>query len=144
MRANMVSKVLLDANILIDYLLKREKYEVSKYLLQSTFTHRYKVFVTPAIIHITAYWVKKSLGTPVTKLLLLTLLDNIKVIDCNYESAILALSSKMPDIEDALQYYTALQHHLDFVITQDQNFQKQAIPSLPIYSPQEFITTFIE
>ncbi len=140
----MASKILIDANILIDFLLKRKNFEVSERLLKNIFTNQYKVFVTPAIIHITAYWIKKSLGAAVSKIILLELLNNIKVIDCDHKTAILALSSKMTDVEDALQYYTALQHQLDFVITQDQHFQKQAIPSLPIYSPQEFLTTFIE
>ncbi len=135
----MASKILLDANVLIDFLLEREGFEVSKRLLNVILYHPYKVFVTPAIIHITSYWVKRSLGTATTKVLLLELLKDIRTIDCDHKTAVLAISSSMNDIEDALQYYTALQHNLDFVITQDQQFQKQAIPSLPIYSPSEFL-----
>ena len=140
----MASKILLDANVLIDFLLEREGFEVAKRLLNVILYHPYKVYVTPAIIHITSHWVKKSLGVETAKMLLLELLIDINTIDCKHKTAILALSSNMTDVEDALQYYTALQHGLDFVITQDKNFQKQAIPSLPIYSPQEFLTTFIE
>ncbi len=140
----MAFKVLLDANVLIDFFLKREKFEVTEKLFDSIFNNQFKVFITPAILHITAYYTKKKLGSATSKALLLDFLDNSTVIDCNHKTAVLALSSKMQDVEDALQYYTALQYQLDFVITQDQNFQKQAIPSLPIYSPQEFLTTFIE
>jgi len=140
----MASKILLDANILIEFLLERNQFQVSQKLLKILIDNPYKVFVTPAIIHITSYWVKKSLGTAITKTLLLELLRDIKTIDCDHKTAILAINSAMTDIEDALQYYTALQHQLDCVITFDKVFQKQAIPSLPIYSPQEFLTNFIE
>ncbi|WP_299285506.1 PIN domain-containing protein [uncultured Mucilaginibacter sp.] len=140
----MAFKVLLDANVLIDFFLKRGEFEITEKLFDGIFNNRFKVFVTPAILHITAYYTKKILGSAVSKALLLDFLDNSTVIDCNHKTAVLALSSKMTDVEDALQYYTALQHDLNFVITQDQQFQKQAIPSLPIYSPQEFLKTFIE
>ncbi len=140
----MASKILLDANVLIDFLLERSGFEVSERLLKVILYHPYKVFVTPAIIHITSYWVKKSLGTANTKALLLELLKDIKTIDCDHKTAVLAINSAMDDVEDALQYYTALYHKLDYLITQDKQFQKQAIPSLPIYSPQEFLKTFID
>lgn len=140
----MAFKVLLDANVLIDFFLKREAFKITEKVFDGIFNRKFKVFVTPAILHITAYYTKKKLGSVTSKVLLLDFLDNSTVIDCDHKTAILALSSKMTDVEDALQYYTALQHQLDFVITQDHYFQKQAIPSLPIYSPQEFLTTFIE
>jgi len=140
----MAFKVLLDANVLIDFFLKREEYETTEKLFDGIFNNKYSVFITPAILHITAYYTKKKLGFTTSKALLLDLLSNSKLINCDHQTAVLALSSKMADVEDALQYYTALQHGLDFVITQDKQFQKQAIPSLPIYSPQEFLTTFID
>lgn len=45
----------------------------------------------------------------------------------------------MNDIEDAMLYYTALYHKLDFVISSDQAFQAAALPSLPVISPKGFI-----
>ncbi len=140
----MGSKILLDANILIDFLLERESFEISERLLKVILYHPYKAFVTPAIIHITSHWVKKSLGIETTKTLLLELLKDIKTIDCDHKTAVLAINSSMNDVEDALQYYTALHHKLDYIITLDKHFQKQAIPSLPIYSPQDFLKIFID
>lgn len=140
----MASKILLDANILIEFLLERNNFQLSQRLLKGLIDSPHKLFVTPSIIHITSYWVKKSLGTETTKTLLLELLADIKTIDCDHKTVVLAINSAMTDIEDALQYYTALQHRLDYIITFDQHFQKQAIPTLPIYSPQEFLITFID
>lgn len=42
-------------------------------------------------------------------------------------------------LEDALLYYTALYHNLDFVISRDRHFQQNSLPALPVLSPQEFI-----
>ena len=45
----------------------------------------------------------------------------------------------MDDIEDALQYYTALHHRLDYFVTRDKGLKKAAIAVLPVCSPEEFI-----
>src|SRR5579875_1986873 len=82
MLQNMAFKILLDANVLIEFLLERDKFEESQRLLKETLYFPNKVFVTPAIIHITSYWVKKSLGIETTKSLLLELLEDIETIDC--------------------------------------------------------------
>lgn len=43
---------------------------------------RLRAFITPAIVHIVAYWVAKAYGVVQTKKLLLTLLVDVMVIDC--------------------------------------------------------------
>ena len=45
----------------------------------------------------------------------------------------------MVDVEDALQYYTALHHRLDYLITWDKELIQSAIPVLPACTPEEFI-----
>jgi predicted nucleic acid-binding protein len=69
-------------------------------------------------------------------------LKNVKVIDCNHETALNAISSQLTDIEDALQYYTAINHKVDYFISLDKQFIKSALPVLPIYTPQEFLKEF--
>jgi len=75
--------------------------------------------------------------------MILTLLDDIQVIDCNHQITINALRSGMEDVEDALQYYTALHHKMDCFITLDKKLHKSAIPTLPVYYPEEFVTDFL-
>ena len=64
-------------------------------------------------------------------------------MDASQEIAINSLCSNIDDIEDALQYYTALHHKLDFFITMDKTFRKSGISTLPIYTPDEFINEFL-
>jgi hypothetical protein len=70
-------------------------------------------FVTPAIIHIVGYWLRKFYGIKKAKELLLSLLSDIHSIDIPHEIVINALLSKIDDIEDSLQYCSAIHHKLD-------------------------------
>lgn len=138
----MASKLLLDANVCLDFLLRRENYSETKNVFLKIFSGEIKGFVTPAIVHIVSFYLAKYYDRALTKDIILDLLSNIKVIDCNHEIAINAVSSRMTDIEDALQYYTAMHHKMDYFISLDKNFIKSAIPNLPVFSPTEFLKTF--
>lgn len=139
----MAFKVLLDANILLDFMLKREAYEAAKTLFQLAVQRKIQAFITPSILHITAYWLTKAYGSPKAKELLLTLLADVVVIDATHEIAVAAIHSKIGDIEDALQYYTAMHHKLDYVISRDKALQRVALPSLPVLFPDELIGDII-
>jgi len=58
------------------------------------------------------------------KEILLTLVADIRVIDLGHDATINALHSQMADVEDSLQYYTAMHHRLDYVIYQGPGFDK--------------------
>ncbi len=74
------------------------------------------------------YWLTKAYSIDLSKEILLTLLNDVKVVDI--------------DPEDAIQYYTALYHKVDFFISDDKKLQRQAFPSLPIYSIESFLKMF--
>jgi predicted nucleic acid-binding protein len=135
----MAIKVFLDANILLDYILKREYYDDAKQIFKLIEENRIKGYITSSILHITGYWVTKHYGTIQAKKLILTLLTTVTVIDIQHETAVIALHSKIDDIEDALQYYTAIYHKLDYFVTRDKQLQKDGIPVLQVDTPHEFI-----
>jgi predicted nucleic acid-binding protein len=138
----MASKVFLDANILLDFTLKRDNYDDSKRIIELAVNGQVQAFITPSIVHIVGYWLTKAYGNAKAKELLLTLLADVYVIDISHEITLNALHSKIKDIEDALQYYTAMHHKLDYFITQDKDMQKESIPVLPVYTPEEFLKEF--
>ena len=78
------------------------------------------------------------MGVKIAKLILVKFLDIAKVIDANHNYAILALESDFLDIEDAIQYYTALKNRMDYLITFDKDFQKFSSDKLEILNPQIF------
>jgi predicted nucleic acid-binding protein len=135
----MAFRVLLDVNIVLDFTLGRPEYENARKLIEWVVAGKLRAYVTPSIVHIAAYWMTKFYGIDQTREVLLTLLADIEVIDISHETTVSALHSRMIDIEDALQYYTALHHKLDYFISRDKGLQKEAIPILPVYSPEEFL-----
>ena len=135
----MASRVFLDANVLLDFTLKRASYEVSRRLISLIVDGQLQGYITPSIVHIIGYWLTKSYGSNKARELILLLLADIRVIDMNHEVTLNALHSKITDIEDALQYYTALHHKLDYFISMDKKLQKSSIPNLPVFTPEQFL-----
>lgn len=135
----MAFRLFLDANILLDFTFKRAEYESARNIIGWAVEGRVEVFITPAIVQMVGYWLTKVYKSAMAKDLLLTLLADVRVIDIGHETIINALSSRMVDFEDALQYYTALHHRLDYFISRDKSLKKTSIPVLPVYSPEEFL-----
>lgn len=139
----MAFKVFADANILLDFTLKREGYDEAKKIFQFSLDGDIQLFITPAILHISAYWIAKAYGKKTAKELLLNLLADVKIIDASHEITINALCSDMDDVEDALQYFTAIYHHMDYFITGDKELLQSGIPILPVYTPEVFLKEVI-
>lgn len=132
-------KLFLDADILLDFFLKRDHYQQAKVLMSLIVSGKTTALITPAIVHIIGYWLTKAYGAKKSKQLLINLLLDVRVIDISHELTLLALNSKIDDIEDALQYYTAIHHQLDYFISVDKKLQKEAIPVLPVVAADEFL-----
>lgn len=135
----MASKIFIDANILLDFTLQRTHYNEAKRLIELVINDELQGYISPAIVHIAGYWLTKAYGAKKSKEILLTLLTDIKVIDINHSTTVNALHSRINDIEDALQYYCALHHKLDYFITRDGQLKKESVPGLPIYGLSEFL-----
>lgn len=138
----MAASVFLDANIILDFLLKRKDYEEARKIIVLVLEKKIRACISPSILHIVSYWLTKAYGSAKSKDLLLLLLSDFSIIDANQEVVTLALTSQMNDIEDALQYYTALHHKIDFFISRDRDFQESALTLLPVSSPSDFLKTF--
>jgi len=135
----MASKLFLDANFLLDLTLQRSGYSDARDIVKLAVAGDIELCTTPAVIHITAYWLAKTYTNKKAKTIIMTLMNDLLVIDCDHETALLALNSTMDDIEDALQYYTALTHEVDIFISSDKLLKKSAIPRLPVLTPSEFL-----
>lgn len=140
----MASKIVLDANIILDLTLQRTSdLEDLKKIYAAITSGILNGCITTSIIHICSYWMKKEIGIEATKKTILTILNDVKVIDAKHDKIVEALHSKMNDVEDALQYYLALDHNVDCFISRDENFKKSATTRLPVYYPKEFIKKFM-
>ncbi len=139
----MASKIFLDANILLDFMLKRANYQDAKLIIEHTVIAQFQAYISPSIVHITGYWLTKAYGSAKAKELLLALLADVQVIDISHQTTLIALNSAISDIEDALQYYTAIHHKLDYFISEDKYLQKVSVPVLPVYTCRQFVKDFL-
>ena len=141
---SMVSKIILDANIILDIMLLRSAdVDDLKKIYSAIVEEKFKAYTTTSIVHICAYWLRRAKNIEATKTALLAMLNDIRIIDATHGQVVNALQSDMPDIEDALQYYVALNHQLDCFISRDKKFIKAAKPQLPVYDPATFIKKFM-
>lgn len=135
----MATKVFLDANVLLDYILKRENYESSRMIFEMEDRHKVRLFISCSILHIVGHFLSKTLGSPLAKITIMKLLDHVKVVGGNHESTLMALESDFSDIEDSLQYHTALINKMDYLVSLDKGFQKFSSKKLPIVDVDSFL-----
>lgn len=135
----MASKIFLDANIILDFTLQRHGYVEAKEIIQKGIDGELLLFTTPSVLHIISYWLTKAHSSTIAKRILLTLLTDVQVIDCDHSTSLVAINSNIDDVEDALQYYAALKANLDYFISGDKKLKKVAIPQLPVYTAKDFL-----
>ncbi len=141
----MAFKIFLDANVILDFTLQRNVgYDNAKKIVQSVIDGKFNAYITPAIVHIAGYYLARAYKAETAKKILLALLDDITTIDIPHSITLHALRSSMLDIEDALQYYSAQHHNLDYFISRDKpllNFNGK--DKLPVIHPKDFVNQFI-
>jgi predicted nucleic acid-binding protein len=133
----MASKVFLDANIILDLTLKRPAMQKAIEVFKRAESGELQLFTTPSVIHVVSYFTSRYYSKHQTKQAILLLLNQVQIIECDHGTTVIAISSSMEDIEDALQYYTALKHNLDYFISSDKKLKKAALPQLPVYTAAE-------
>ena len=140
----MAYKIFLDANILLELTLKRKEFENAKNIFSNIQKGIFKAYISSSVLHIVSYILNKEYSVKATKDILITLLQDVTLIDCPKEIAVNALISKINDIEDALQYYVALHHKMDYFISNDKQLKKESLSTLPVLNSSEFVIEFMQ
>ena len=135
----MAFKIFLDANLILDFTLQRPGYDEALKVLKLGANATIHLYTSPAVIHVVSYYTSRTLRKQLTKRAMLLLINDVQVIDCDHGTALIAINSNFEDIEDALQYYTALKHGIDYFISADKKLKKYAIPQLPVYTASELL-----
>ena len=134
-----MSKVLfVDSDVILDVLEKREQfYEHSALILSLGDEKKVKLVTTSLVFANVYYLLRKHLGIEKAKESLRKLRIIVDVISVNAKEVDLALNSELSDFEDALQYFTALDNKIDFIIT--RNVRDYKHPKLIVHTPQQYI-----
>ena len=134
-----MSKVLfIDSDVILDVLERREHfYEYSAQILSLGDEKKVKLVTTSLVFANVYYLLRKHLGIKKAKECLRKLRVIVDVVSVNAKEVDLALNSELSDFEDALQYFTALDSKIEFIIT--RNVRDYKNPRLIVQTPQQYI-----
>lgn len=138
-------EVFLDTDVSFDIISKREPhFSSSVQLLQLAAKDRIRLVVSESslanlfYLSFDIYKIKDAASK------LTDFVRTCELASAGKDSALLALRSAFRDKEDALQYHTALHAKADYFITRNLKDYKHTNPSLPVYSPDQFLKVIKE
>lgn len=133
-------RVLLDTNVVLDFLLDREPFADAAAQVWEAHRHGKIVAYVSAITPVNIFYIARKLkGVDMARQAVAGLLHECQVasVDASVLRAAAALSIK--DYEDAVQLASALHNRLDAIVTRDPNDYPS--DSLAILSPSDVLTT---
>jgi predicted nucleic acid-binding protein len=133
-------KVLIDINIILDVLQKREPfYTNSAHLLALVEAGRVEGYVAAHSITTLFYLIKKDRSSAEARATITGLLQFIKVAIVDQSTLEQALNLDYRDYEDAVQMISGLQLKADCLITRNARDYQPAL--VPVVQPVEFLAT---
>jgi predicted nucleic acid-binding protein len=130
--------VLIDLNIILDILQKREPfYAASAHLLAMAETGKIDGYVAAHSLTTLFYLIQKGKGTAEARAAITNLLQIIKVAPVDQGTIEQALNLDYSDFEDAVQMMVAVQCKLDGLITRNVKDYQPAL--LPVMTPVDFL-----
>ena len=132
-------RILIDTNIILDVLLKREPfYENAANVLKATENSDIKEFVSASAITDIYYIAYKTLRDKAkVKELLKSILRIVSVAGISAEDIYRSLELDWNDFEDSIQYSSAVGNDMDGLIT--RNVKEYSLAELPIWTPEAFL-----
>lgn len=139
-----MSRLLIDTNVVLDLLAKREPfYKSAAQIFSLADKNKLKLSISPLTFANTNYVLSrlKSASQAIEVLRQFRVL--VKILSLTDKIIDLALNdSKFKDFEDGLQYYSAIENNQDFIITRDLKDFKES--KIPVMTPEEYITSIGE
>ncbi len=136
-----MKKLFIDADIILDLLASREPfYEYSAEIFSLADTGKIKAYTSPVIIANLHYILAKLTGKKEAIKHIQKLLTLLQVLPVDEKIITLALSSNFRDFEDAIQYYTALENNINYLITRNVKDYRRA--KISVMTAVDFLTIY--
>jgi predicted nucleic acid-binding protein len=141
-----MSKVFLDTNVILDHALGRAFANEAQKILALSEQGKINCYISSGALYTLAYVLEKAIkDIEIVReklLLYLTLVNPVSNLPYNFEQAI--FDEAFDDIEDAFQYYTALQASCNFFVTVNiKDFKKGEMKKLPVVKPDEYLLYYV-
>jgi len=131
-------KVLIDTNVILDVLTRREPhFEQSAAFLRLCGTRLTGCIAASQTTDIFYVLRREGIDAQAAKALVKKLTDNVKVVDTNAADVQAALASDMPDYEDALLACCAKRQRAACIVTRNEKDFKQS--PVRVIAPQAFL-----
>ncbi|MCR9082242.1 MAG: PIN domain-containing protein [Cyclobacteriaceae bacterium] len=132
-------KVFLDANVLVSVLNKEYPlFPHSARILSLADQLRYQLYTTPICLAISFYFAEKKSGAGLAKRKMEVLSSKLHI--ASVDSIVVSRAVSDPsvvDFEDGLEYYSALQHECQAIITEDS--EGFYFSEIPVYDCKKFL-----
>ena len=134
-----MSRLLIDTNIVIDLLSKREKfYDEAADLFSRADKKELVLTISSLTFANTNYILTKLKSAKEAREILRKFKVLVELLNLDDKVTELALSDEsFPDFEDGLQYYSAIENQIDVIITRNKKDFKNS--KIPILSTKEFL-----
>ncbi|MBK9552831.1 MAG: PIN domain-containing protein [Saprospiraceae bacterium] len=134
-----MSRLLIDTNIVMDLLSKREKfYDEAAALFSRADKKELVLTITSLTFANTNYILTKLKSAKEAREILRKFKVLVELLNLDDKVTELALSDdSFPDFEDGLQYYSAIENQIDVIITRNKKDFKNS--KIPVLSTKEFL-----
>lgn len=135
-----MNKIFVDTDVILDLLARKiPHFHFSAVLFTFAEMKKLELYTSPLIIANTFYILRKQIGNDSAKNAIRKLRILLHVIDSSESVIDKALNSDFSDFEDAVQYYTALEHEIPVILTRNIRDYKKA--SVIVQTPETFLVT---
>jgi len=136
-----MNRVLIDTNIVIDLLAKREEfYNEAAELFSLSDKKELKMNISSLTFANTNYVLSKQKSRKETREILRKFKALVEIINLDDKIIELALSDEaFSDFEDGIQYYSALKNGVDLILTRNKKDFKNS--KIPVMSAKEYLAS---
>ncbi|KJH70684.1 type II toxin-antitoxin system VapC family toxin [Aliterella atlantica] len=132
-------RVLIDTNVILDFLQEREPFVANAArLFERIDTGEIEGFIAATTITNIYYIVRKASGKVVAQDAITQILSDVNICAVDLEILEQALALNFQDFEDAVQYACAVAHKVDAIVTRDPAGFISA--EIPVVLPEELDT----
>ncbi|RAI94804.1 type II toxin-antitoxin system VapC family toxin [Algoriphagus yeomjeoni] len=134
-------KIFLDTNVVIDLIAKRQPfYDDAKLFLSLAKNGLARLFIAESSLGNIYYLVFEVYKIPQIEFSMHDFITLGEIVSGGKEVIYKSLNSDFQDKEDALQYFTAIENKMDFLITRDLKDFKTA-NQIPVLTPKQFFSS---
>ena len=133
-----MDKILVDTNIVLDLLGKRQKFlPEAQELFTLSDKKEVKLYVSSLTLANTYYILSQKLKIDNVRKVLRKFKVLVEVLPMDDKIIDLSLDSDFKDFEDAIQYYTALENKISIIVT--RNLKDFKTSKIPVFTAKQYL-----